>query len=68
MDEALSQTLTEIKVELAKMNSKLDLYMFKADDHETRLRKVERLVWTLSTVAMISGGAAGTVVSQFLGG
>lgn len=67
MDDILSQTLTDIKVELATINTKLDNYTSTMLDHESRIRKVEKLVWTLATTAMVTGGAAGTAISQFLG-
>ena len=67
MDQELFQTLTDIKVELARLNEKLDGYKKTLEDHEARIRKVERLVWAFSTAAAVGGGAVGSLVQQFLG-
>lgn len=53
-------------VRLARIETKIDLFLLRSDDHETRLRALERKVWVAAGAATALGGAAGTV-AQMLG-
>lgn len=53
---------TPVGERLATIETKLDLLIVKRDDHETRLRKVERWVWIVGGAA----GAAGGYLSKLL--
>ena len=37
-------------------------------DHEARLRKLERLIWTAAGAAAAAGGVVGTALTRALGG
>lgn len=64
---------------LARMEAKLDALLEKltvndirvtADlaDHETRIRKLERAVWTAAGAGLVGGSAVATVINQLMGG
>jgi hypothetical protein len=54
-----------------RLETKLDLLlqqiMPKQDDHEARIRKLERMVWLAAGSALAGGGAAGAIASQITG-
>lgn len=37
-------------------------------DHESRIRKIEKTLWTIAGAAAVAGGTAGGLISQILGG
>jgi hypothetical protein len=51
------------RVILARIETKLDTVISQTGDHETRIRKVEKVIWVAAGAAGIGGGA----VSQVLG-
>lgn len=53
---------------LARIETKLDQALANHTDHETRLRRVERALWTATGLATAAGGSLGAIVSQLLGG
>ncbi|MEV1199471.1 hypothetical protein [Microbispora rosea] len=65
----------EIYDELKTVGSKLDRLDGKVDgtvaevaDHETRIRKLERVVWIAAGAAAAGGGVVGAVIRQAVGG
>lgn len=52
-----------ISVKVDKIATTHDVHTDKLDDHETRIRDLERLVWRASGIAAFIGAAAGTVVN-----
>lgn len=57
---------------LVRVETKLDQLLARIipvqDDHETRLRKLERMIWIATGAALAGGGAAGAIASQLTGG
>jgi hypothetical protein len=45
-DPKLIETLT-------RMETKLDAFMNKSDDHETRIRSLEKRVWAIPSAAIV---------------
>ena len=66
------ELFTEVKQELALMSQKLDTEIKKNDklisDHETRIRSLEKLVWTSSWVSSGISTVVTAVVVAFLTG
>jgi hypothetical protein len=58
----------EVLDRLVSIETKLDLSIGRVDDHETRLRRLERTVWIAAGVAAAGGGAVGAVARQIMGG
>ncbi|MBX6382153.1 MAG: hypothetical protein IRZ07_04135 [Microbispora sp.] len=58
----------EVLERLTRIEVKLDAAISRADDHESRLRRLERAVWVATGAAAIAGGAIGEVLRQALGG
>lgn len=51
---------------LVRMETKLDALIEKRDDHEERLRVVEKKVWAASGVAALLGGGGATMLQLIL--
>ncbi|MEU9888678.1 hypothetical protein [Sphaerisporangium sp. NPDC051011] len=58
----------EVLDRLVRIETKLDMAINRGDDHETRLRKLERLVWIAAGAAATGGGVVGAIVRQAVGG
>lgn len=60
------ETLMQLKTEVAILNDKIPSEIEKTDreiaDHESRIRKLERMIW----VATGAAGAAGSAITSFL--
>lgn len=41
---------------LVRVETKLDILIERKDDHETRIRRVERLAWLVAGAAGLAGG------------
>ncbi|MHA6626874.1 hypothetical protein ACU61A_15675 [Pseudonocardia sichuanensis] len=68
MDEdALSTTARLVRIE-TKFDLLMQQVMPQQADHETRIRQLERTVWTASGIATALGGAIGALVSFLMGG
>jgi hypothetical protein len=70
-----SDDVGELKVQLARIEGKLDGFTAglktasdRVDDHESRLRRVERIVYLSVGAAIAVGGASGAVASALTGG
>ncbi|GEB46951.1 hypothetical protein MTE01_28960 [Microbacterium testaceum] len=55
-DAQLASFLTRVEV-------KLDTVLTRGDDHETRIRSLERKVWTAAGAAAVAGAGLGQIVS-----
>lgn len=64
---------------LARIETKLDAFLAQQTnyetraqsnhvDHETRIRRLERALWTATGFAAAGGGTLGAIVSQLIGG
>ncbi|QWY81843.1 membrane protein [Microbacterium phage Honk] len=58
-DAALVSFLTRVEV-------KLDAVLTRGDDHETRIRSLERKVWLAAGAAAVMGGVVGNVAPSLL--
>jgi hypothetical protein len=47
---------------LTRIETKIDVFLVAHDDHETRLRRLERAVYIATGAAAMFGGAVGTVL------
>jgi hypothetical protein len=56
----------EMPVLLARIETKLDMALARSDDHEGRIRKLEKAVWLAAGFAAAGGGLIGTVVTQMV--
>lgn len=54
-DEAMGERLVRIE-------TKLDVVLGRVDDHEPRLRKLERWMWLVSGAAGVAGGYVGQLL------
>lgn len=58
-EKYIIESLVEIKTLLQGVLS-------KSEDHESRIRSLERAKWLIAGIAAAGGGTAGTLISQFL--
>lgn len=61
---------TEIRERLARIETKLDRIIdgpAGLDDHEKRLRRIEKWMFILTGAAATAGSSAGVIVSKLLG-
>jgi hypothetical protein len=58
----------EVLERLVRIEVKLDTQLTRADDHETRIRRMERALWLASGGAAAAGGVLGTIAQQIMGG
>jgi hypothetical protein len=65
-DGAESQIERLVRIE-TKLDGLVHTLMAKLDDHEMRLRALERKLWLAAGVALAGGGTLGTVASQIIG-
>jgi len=52
---------------LVRIETKLDAYLPVQQDHELRIRALEKARWIIAGVAAAGGGAAGGVISSLFG-
>jgi hypothetical protein len=57
-------SINDLRVAIARMEGKLDVLLDSGTDHEARLRKLERLVWTASGAAAVLGAVTGSLASH----
>lgn len=58
----------EVLDRLVSIETKLDISISRVDDHETRLRRLERAVWVAAGAAAAGGGVVGSIAQQLFGG
>lgn len=56
-----------VETQLAVISTKLDVLLAGKDDHEARLRGLERFKWALAGFCIAGGGAGGAVMSRIAG-
>lgn len=61
-------TSSEVLERLVRIETKLDAAISRADDHETRIRRMERMLWLAAGAATAAGGVLGTVAQRIMGG
>lgn len=66
-DTGVHVTLESIYLKLLDMDKKLDPLPAQAQDHETRLRALERNLWLAVGAASIGGGALGQIIPGLIG-
>lgn len=58
----------EVLERLTRIEVKLDTAIARGDDHETRIRRLERIVWIAAGAAATGGGLVGAIIQQATGG
>ena len=58
----------DLRVWLARIETKLDRVVQDKADHETRIRTLEQRSWSLAGIASIIGGSLTALVGWFLRG
>lgn len=58
----------EVLDRLVSIETKLDVSISRVDDHETRIRRLERAVWVAAGAAAAGGGVIGSLAQQIMGG
>jgi hypothetical protein len=66
--ERLSRMETLLSTYVTSQEGHMQNFQKDYDDHENRLRALERTIWIATGFAAAGGGAAGGLLSQFLGG
>lgn len=64
----MAPTDREVLDRLVRIETKLDLSISRVDDHETRLRRLERVMWIAAGAAATGGGIVGAIIRQAIGG
>ncbi|MCE7008726.1 hypothetical protein LWC34_38835 [Kibdelosporangium philippinense] len=64
-EELVTDRLTRIET---KLDLALTQHREELNDHETRIRKLERALWIAAGFAATAGGGVGAVISQIMGG
>lgn len=59
--------LNAVEILLARLETKLDLALTRGDDHESRIRVLERKVWQAAGVATVVSGSAAAGLASILG-
>lgn len=59
---------TELAERLARIEVKLDAVLSNHNDHESRIRRLERALWIATGFAAAFGGGIGSVITKLLGG
>lgn len=58
----------EVLERLTRIEVKLDVAVSRTEDHEGRLRRLERALWVATGAAAMTGGLVGSIASKILGG
>lgn len=56
----------EVLDRLVSIETKLDISISRVDDHEARIRRLERAVWIAAGAAAAGGGVVGSIVRQIM--
>lgn len=62
----IRDVVMEIRSDVKGLKETLSPVPARVDDHEARLRGLERKVWAMIGVAIAGGGVAGTIVQTLL--
>lgn len=57
-----------VEVTVARIDEKVTTLLRQRDDHEARIRRLERWVWFATGAAAAVGSAAGSLTSTIVGG
>lgn len=66
MDTTPIPVVQPIEIQLAIMNTKLDLLLAGKDDHETRIRKLEQFAWKQAGAVGLVAALVGGGIMKFL--
>lgn len=55
--EKINDTLTRFRVEMIERLSRLEAKLDRVDDHESRIRKLERMIWVAAGAGAVLGNA-----------
>lgn len=58
----------EVLDRLISIETKLDSVIRRGDDHESRLRRLERALWLATGAAAAGGGLVGSIAQRIMGG
>lgn len=58
----------EVLDRLVSIETKIDVSIGRVDDHEARIRRLERAVWVAAGAAAAGGGVIGSLAQQIMGG
>lgn len=58
---------TTVTDRLARIEVKLDQALTQHGDHETRIRRLERALWTAAGAGVAGGGVVGAIVAKLTG-
>lgn len=64
----LRDVVMEIRLDVKTLKENLATLPGVVDDHESRLRGLEKKVWVMVGGAIAGGGAAGSMAQLFIGG
>lgn len=53
---------------LARIETKLDVYLAGHTDHESRIRSLERARWAIGGLSAAGGGGLSALLTQLMGG
>ena len=59
--------VADLKVAIARIETKLDAALTVGADHEARIRRLERAVWLAAGAAAAAGGTLGSLATHILG-
>jgi hypothetical protein len=64
-EESVGERLVRIET---KLDQALTQHGEDLKDHETRIRRLERALWTAAGAGIVGGGTVGAFISQLMGG
>jgi len=67
--QVIYETLMEVKTQVAILNDKIPIEIEKTDkeieDHEIRIRRLERQVWLIAGASAAAGSTVANLLNQF---
>jgi hypothetical protein len=60
--------LHEVAKAITRIETKIDYFAASSTDHEARLRRLDRMVWTAAGAAAAAGGTVGALIANITGG
>lgn len=55
--DKISDTLTNLRIEMVERLSKIETKLDRVEDHENRIRKLERMIWVAAGAGAVAGNA-----------